>query len=130
MRPADMMPMDLNLNLWENRRSVGLPDSQGDIWMMLVARSEHHEGLQSNVPDGSVIRLAVVLPAWQTSLVKRFSTLFRHQKWCPFVTDWCRTGYGRQTFSVSTWETIASLRMDKVCGHITVISRSDLMACS
>src|SRR5947207_1617497 len=99
--------------------------------MMLVARAEHLAGLQSDVPDGSVIRLAVDLPPGQPGLAKRFSTLYRHQKWRPFVTDWCRTGYGRQTFSVSTWEGVASLRMDKASGRHAPTSRpAPLPACS
>ncbi|KAF5002984.1 hypothetical protein FDECE_10458 [Fusarium decemcellulare] len=44
----------------------------------------------------------------------RLVTLWRNNRWRPMITRWCETQLGRATFNISTWDWMASCRIDSV----------------
>uniref|UniRef100_L2FBJ1 Uncharacterized protein n=1 Tax=Colletotrichum fructicola (strain Nara gc5) TaxID=1213859 RepID=L2FBJ1_COLFN len=44
---------------------------------------------------------------------RRLITLWNHRRWRPTTTQWCRTRLGLDTFNISYFEWIASLRIDE-----------------
>jgi len=46
--------------------------------------------------------------------VRRLVTLWRNDSWRSMITRWCETAVGRATFNISTWEWMASCRIDDV----------------
>lgn len=114
---ADALPPELSIQLRMNRRGTALPDSQGDMWMQLVLAQEQNERLfQGNKPAvQKQIREVLRLSSGDSFPAGRVVTLWRNDRWREMITRWCRTELGRETLSnISTWEWMASLRLDSV----------------
>ena len=48
--------------------------------------------------------------------VKRLVPLWRNENWKPMITEWCKFALGLATFNISTFEWMASCRIDDVSG--------------
>lgn len=46
--------------------------------------------------------------------IRRLITLWKNSNWRSMITRWCETALGQATFNISTWEWMASCRMDDV----------------
>ena len=46
--------------------------------------------------------------------ISRLITLWQNERWQPIITRWCETAVGRELFNISTWEWMASCRIDDV----------------
>ena len=46
--------------------------------------------------------------------IRRLVTLWKNANWRSMITRWCETTLGQATFTISTWEWMASCRMDDV----------------
>lgn len=94
-----------------------MPDSAGDMWMQLVLAQEQDSTLfKGNKPTvQKQIREVLRLSSGDSFPVGRVVTLWRNDRWREMITRWCRTELGRETLrNISTWEWMASLRLDSV----------------
>ena len=112
----DALPPLLNTKLRVNRRDILLPDSHGQIWMQLVQaslqddrlfRGKKHE-VESQMLDILQLKATPRFP------ISRLITLWNNERWKPMITRWCETALGRGLFNISTWEWMASDRIDDV----------------
>jgi hypothetical protein len=46
--------------------------------------------------------------------VRRLGTIWRNKNWRPMITKWCEFSVGQATFNISTFEWMASCRIDDV----------------
>ncbi|WAO91830.1 Hypothetical protein NCS54_00931300 [Fusarium falciforme] len=110
----DQIPAEINVKLRVNRRDLSLPDSHGQIWMQLVLANDQCDSLfQGKKYDVekqvmNILRLSTA-DKFPTA---RLVTLWRNHRWRPMITRWCRTQLGRMTFNISTWDWMASYRVD------------------
>lgn len=44
--------------------------------------------------------------------ISRLVTLWKNDRWRSMITRWCETEVGRATFNISTWDWMASYRID------------------
>ncbi|KAK1837377.1 hypothetical protein CCHR01_20002, partial [Colletotrichum chrysophilum] len=112
----DRLPRDLNVKLRVNRRDPSLPDNHGQIWMQLASIAftggREDEGLGGEDAAPHVIE-ALRLGGDKHFPTRRLITLWNHRRWRPTTTQWCRTRLGLDTFNISYFEWIASLRIDE-----------------
>ncbi|MGH7963170.1 MAG: hypothetical protein ACRERD_15295, partial [Candidatus Binatia bacterium] len=114
---TDTLPKELNLQLRVNRRGSSLPDRPGDMWIQLVLAAEQDDGLFRGTKSEVQKRIREVLRLGHadTFPAGRVVTLWRNQRWRTMITRWYRTEVGRGACtSISTWEWMASLRIDSV----------------
>jgi hypothetical protein len=45
---------------------------------------------------------------------RRLVTLWKNTRWNSMITTWCSTALGQATFNLSTWDAMASCRIDDV----------------
>ncbi|KAF6794953.1 hypothetical protein CMUS01_15976 [Colletotrichum musicola] len=113
----DHLPRDLNIKLRVNRRDPSLPDNHGQIWTQLVSIAspvdddEDAAGEQVGVDIKTVEMLR--LGGEKQFPTRRLVTLWNHRRWRPITTRWCRTRLGLETFNISSFESMASLRIDE-----------------
>ncbi|KAL3292280.1 hypothetical protein RB213_011923 [Colletotrichum asianum] len=93
----DQLPADLNIKLRVNRRDLSLPDNHRQIWnyLVLIALVE-----------------ALHLSSEKSFPTRQLVTLWNHKGWREITTRWCQTHLGLETFNISTFEWMASLRID------------------
>lgn len=105
------------MQLRMNRRGSSLPDSAADMWMQLV-QAQEQDGRLFHGNKAAVqrrMREVLRLGGGDTFPAGRVVTLWRNDRWRSMITRWCRTEVGRGTFTnISTWEWMASLRIDNV----------------
>ncbi|KAJ3539659.1 hypothetical protein NM208_g5402 [Fusarium decemcellulare] len=110
----DRLPQELDIKLRVNRRDLNLPDSHGQIWMQLVLAAGQcgsiFEGKKAVVEKkmADILRLG----CGDKFPTGRLFTLWRNDRWRPMITRWCETQLGRATFNISTWDWMASCRID------------------
>ncbi|KAF6802830.1 hypothetical protein CPLU01_16139, partial [Colletotrichum plurivorum] len=114
----DRLPRDLNIKLRVNRRDPSLPDNHGQIWTQLVSLASPAENSKDATTEEQVsvdIRLVEMLRLGGEKLfpTRRLVTLWNHHRWRPITTQWCRTKLGLETFNISSFESMASLRIDE-----------------
>ncbi|KAF5230268.1 hypothetical protein FAUST_9889 [Fusarium austroamericanum] len=114
----DTLPVELDTKLRSNRSVLSLPDTHGQIWAQLASASErdptlfssqtnkNKKALEQRMRDIACLSSQVKFP------VSRLVTLWRNDRWRKMVTEWCQTNLGRSLFNVSTWERLASYRID------------------
>ncbi|KAF5483091.1 hypothetical protein CGCA056_v015152 [Colletotrichum aenigma] len=114
----DRLPRDLNVKLRVNRRDPSLPDNHGQIWTQLASiaciggQADGQLGGEDAAVDQHVVE-ALRLGGEKHFPTRRLVTLWNHQRWRPVTTQWCCTRLGLDTFNISYFEWIASLRIDE-----------------
>lgn len=113
---ADTLPSHLRVQLRANREDVVLPDNHGQIWTELATlssnNSELFQGSNRSVEQEMLEQLR--LSSRVKFPVRRLATLWRNLSWRPMITRWCHTSIGQATFNISTFEWMASCRIDDV----------------
>lgn len=113
---TDTLPAHLRIQLRANREDIILPDSHGQIWTELAALSSNNgqlfQGSNRSVEQEMLEHLR--LSGRVKFPVRRLATLWRNLSWRPMITRWCRTSIGQATFNISTFEWMASCRIDDV----------------
>lgn len=113
---VDTLPSLLRIQLRANREDVILPDNHGQIWMELATLSSENgqlfQGSNRSVEQEMLEHLR--LSSRVKFPVRRLATLWRNLSWRPMITRWCRTLIGQATFNISTFEWMASCRIDDV----------------
>ncbi|KAK6222565.1 hypothetical protein QIS74_04267 [Colletotrichum tabaci] len=110
----DRLPAELNIKLRINRRDPSLPDNHGQIWTQLVSiASDAAEPTTRNqaTVDHKLVE-ALRLGSEKSFPTRRLVTLWNHKRWRTLTTRWCQTRLGLETFNISTFEWMASLRID------------------
>lgn len=93
-----------------------LPDSHGQIWMQLSTAFRQNERLfqgKKETVQQQMIDILQLTGAPQFPL-SRLITLWQNQRWNPMITRMCESAVGRDLFNISTWEWLASCRVDDV----------------
>ena len=113
---VDTLPSHLRIQLRANREDVILPDNHGQIWTELATLSSENgelfKGSSKSVEQEMLEHLR--LSSRVKFPVRRLATLWRNLSWKPMITRWCRTLIGQATFNISTFEWMASCRIDDV----------------
>lgn len=113
---VEALPLSLRVKLRANREDIVLPDNHGQIWMELVALSLGNQQLFDG-PNRAVEEEMLAQLQLSTRVkfpVRRLVTLWKNTSWRPMITRWCSTLIGQGTFSISTFEWMASCRIDDV----------------
>jgi hypothetical protein len=50
--------------------------------------------------------------------VRRLATLWKNEPWNQMITRWCKLAIGQSTFTISTFEWMASCRIDEVSATV------------
>ncbi|KAK1973872.1 hypothetical protein LZ30DRAFT_451157 [Colletotrichum cereale] len=111
----DRLPADLNIKLRINRRDPSLPDNHGQIWTQLVSVASdavEPTGRDRATTVNHKLVEALRLGGEKSFPTRRLMTLWNHKRWRTVTTRWCETRLGLETFNVSTFEWMASLRID------------------
>ena len=118
---ADTLPSHLRVQLRANREDVTLPDNHGQIWTELATLSSNNsrlfQGSNQSVEQEMLEQLR--LSSRVKFPVRRLATLWRNLSWRPMITRWCHTSIGQATFNISTFEWMASCRIDDVSAICT-----------
>lgn len=113
---VDVLPQHLNIKLRANREDVILPDSHGQIWTELATLSstddELFRGSNKVVEQEMLDHLG--LSSRSKFPVRRLATLWKNERWNSMISKWCQFSIGRATFVISTFEWMASCRIDDV----------------
>ncbi|KZL83393.1 hypothetical protein CI238_13041 [Colletotrichum incanum] len=110
----DRLPAELNVKLRINRRDPSLPDNHGQIWTQLVSIASDAAGSTTRneaTVDQKLVE-ALRLGGEKSFPTRRLVTLWNHTRWRTLTTRWCQTRLGLETFNISTFEWMASLRID------------------
>ncbi|KID94129.1 hypothetical protein MAJ_09910, partial [Metarhizium majus ARSEF 297] len=115
----DAMPYWLLARLRANRIGLSLPDSHGQIWTQLVLATQQDRDLLSGkkVNDEDIVLDILQLRDIPRFPISRLLTLWDNDRWRPMITRWCETAVGRDLFNISTWEWMASCRIDNYWFH-------------
>lgn len=93
-----------------------MPDSHGDVWNQVVMAACHDErifqGKKTEVEKK--LREILRLDDVQKVPISRLVTLWNNERWRSMISRWCETRLGAATFNISTWEWMASCRIDSV----------------
>ncbi|RSL53423.1 hypothetical protein CEP54_010432 [Fusarium duplospermum] len=110
----DRIPAELDVKLRVNRRDLSLPDSHGQIWMQLVLANDQCDSLFQGKKYDVERQMMDILRLTSTDKfpTARLVTLWKNNRWRPMITRWCATRLGRTTFNISTWDWMASYRID------------------
>ncbi|KAJ0359240.1 hypothetical protein COL26b_014397 [Colletotrichum chrysophilum] len=110
----DRLPHDLNVKLRVNRRDLSLPDNHGQIWTQLVSVAPKGASDRLEERVGVDIKLveALRLGGEKNFPTRRLVTLWNHKRWRDMATRWCSTRLGLETFNISVFEWMSSLRLD------------------
>ncbi|KPM41002.1 hypothetical protein AK830_g5533 [Neonectria ditissima] len=110
----DKIPAELDVKLRVNRSDPSLPDNHGEIWMQLVLTTSHTDSLfQGKKADVEKEMLNILqLNSEVRFPISRLVTLWKNNRWRSMITSWCRTEVGRSTFNISTFDWMASYRID------------------
>lgn len=115
-RKIDTLPPHLRIQLRANREDIILPDNHGQIWTELATLASDDgqlfQGSNKSVEQEMLEKLR--LSSWIKFPVRRLATLWKNLSWRPMITRWCRTPIGQTTFNISTFEWMASCRIDDV----------------
>ena len=113
---VDALPPDLNIKLRANREDATLPDNHGQIWMELATLSSNSSKLfqDSNKMVEQQMLDYLGLSSRVKFPVRRLATLWKNNSWNPVITRWCQFPVGQATFTISTFEWMASCRIDDV----------------
>jgi hypothetical protein len=116
---TDALPPHLRAKLRANREDIVLPDNHGQIWAELATLSSRDDTLfqGSNGVVEQQMREHLGLSGRVKFPVRRLSTLWRNQNWKSMITRWCELLVGQATFTISTFEWMASCRIDDVSVH-------------
>lgn len=113
---TDALPYWLLAKMRANRLGLSLPDSHGQIWTQLVLATQQDCSLLSGkkVNDEDRVLDILQLRDMPRFPISRLLTLWDNDRWRPMITRWCETAVGRDLFNISTWEWMASCRIDNV----------------
>ena len=111
---SDKLPPELDRKLRINRPETAMEDKPGDVWMQIVAAASFNSKLQSG--DANLEREIknVLQLASGDKVPHRLVTIWRNKRWRKKATEWCGTTIGRETFNLSKWDCLISLRIDEV----------------
>ena len=112
----DALPLQLNIKLRVNRRDPSLPDSHGQIWVQLVSAASQdpdlfkakNSAVEQQMLDFLQLSSEIRFP------VRRLVTLWKTERWKTMISRWCETSLGKATFQISTWDWMATYRIDDV----------------
>ncbi|KAH7142822.1 hypothetical protein B0J13DRAFT_51061 [Dactylonectria estremocensis] len=110
----EKLPLDLDIKLRVNRPDPSLPDSHGQIWMQLVSTASQNDALfqgKKSIVEGQMIDI-LRLDRVDRFPLSRLVTLWKNNRWRCMITWWCETEVGRAMFNISTWDWMASHRID------------------
>jgi hypothetical protein len=112
----DVLPQHLHIKLRANREDIILPDNHGQIWTELATLSSSNDKLfqGSNKAVEQEILDYLGLSSRIKFPVRRLATLWKNDRWNPMITKWCQFSIGQATFAISTFEWMASCRIDDV----------------
>ncbi len=99
-----------------NRKDPSLPDSHGQIWVQLISAAAQDAKLfrgTNSVVEAQMLDF-LQLGSEVRFPVRRLVTLWKNERWNAMITLWCDTAVGRATFQISTWDWMASYRIDDV----------------
>ncbi|KAF7561207.1 hypothetical protein G7046_g2927 [Stylonectria norvegica] len=110
----DKLPPELDVRLRVNRPDPSLPDSHGQTWMQLVLAANYDATLFQGKKAIVEKQMASILRLHGDNRfpTSRLVTLWKNIRWRSMITRWCETRVGRATFNVSTWDWMASCRID------------------
>ncbi|KAH6880649.1 hypothetical protein B0T10DRAFT_411653, partial [Thelonectria olida] len=110
----DKLPLELDIKLRVNRQDPSLPDTHGQIWTQLVMAASHDGALfQGNkITVEKQITDILRLNREDRFPIGRLVTLWKNKRWRSMITRWCTTTLGRSTLNISTWDWMASYRVD------------------
>lgn len=114
----DALPAHLHIKLRANREDTILPDSHGQIWTELATLSSKDSKLfqgSNKVVEQQMLQ-HLGLSGRVKFPVRRLATLWKNTNWNPTITKWCQFPIGQATFTISTFEWMASCRIDDVSG--------------
>ncbi|KAF2462913.1 uncharacterized protein BDR25DRAFT_247182 [Lindgomyces ingoldianus] len=121
----DALPLHLRIKLRANREDLILPDNHGQIWTELATLSSSDntlfQGPKTDVEREMLEHLRLSGPV--KFPVRRLCTLWRNQNWKRMITRWCEFSLGQATFNISTFEWMASCRIDDVTIRIALTLR-------
>ncbi|KAL2678846.1 hypothetical protein Neosp_009598 [[Neocosmospora] mangrovei] len=111
---GDQIPAEIDVKLRVNRRDLSLPDSHGQIWMQVVLANDQCDSLFVGKKYDVEKQMIDVLLLSTTDKfpTARLVTLWKNDRWRPMITRWCKTRLGSMTFNISTWDWMASYRID------------------
>jgi hypothetical protein len=112
----DALRAHLHIKLRANREDTILPDNHGQIWTELATLSSRNPKLfqDSNRMVERQIQDHLGLSSRVKFPVRRLATLWKNDRWKPMITIWCQCSIGQSTFTISTFEWMASCRIDDV----------------
>lgn len=117
MPVPDTLPDNLNLQLRLNRKDPTLVDSHGQIWAQIMAASDKNDRLLRE-EKCDVLKHEITSTLQLSSDVNfpmsRLVTVWRNERWREMTNQWCETTVGRDTFKISTWHWMISIRIDDV----------------
>ncbi|KAF2133085.1 hypothetical protein P153DRAFT_253634, partial [Dothidotthia symphoricarpi CBS 119687] len=110
----DALPAHLHIKLRANREDTILPDNHGQIWTELATLSSKDPRLfqDSNTVVEKQMLQHLGLSGRVKFPVRRLATLWKNTNWNPRITRWCQFPIGQATFTISTFEWMASCRID------------------
>lgn len=113
---VDRIPAELDIKLRVNRRDLSLPDSHGQIWTQLILANDQCDSVFQGKKYDVEKQMMDILRLTSTDKfpTARLVTLWKNNRWRPMITRWCATRLGRTTFNISTWDWMASYRIDNV----------------
>ncbi|KAL5371084.1 hypothetical protein DPSP01_014501 [Paraphaeosphaeria sporulosa] len=110
----DAVPPRLHVKLRANREGTTLPDNHGQIWAELATLSSNDGNLFKD--SNKVVEQQMLEHLGLSSRVKfpvrRLATLWKNERWNQMITRWCRFPMGQSLFTLSTFEWMASCRID------------------
>ncbi|KAK7178108.1 hypothetical protein PSPO01_15842 [Paraphaeosphaeria sporulosa] len=108
------VPPRLHVKLRANREGTTLPDNHGQIWAELATLSSNDGNLFKD--SNKVVEQQMLEHLGLSSRVKfpvrRLATLWKNERWNQMITRWCRFPMGQSLFTISTFEWMASCRID------------------
>lgn len=115
-RSPATLPPELNVQLRVNRRDPNLPDSHGQIWTQLVLAAGQDNRLFCGKKEDVKAQMLDVLRLSSEDRfpLDRLVTLWNNDRWRSMITRWCESELGRATLNISTFDWMASYRIDNV----------------
>ncbi|WYZ36255.1 hypothetical protein EsH8_XII_000005 [Colletotrichum jinshuiense] len=97
----------------------GLPDNHGQIWTQLLSIASKAAAValaptpEKDVSVNQKLVEALCLGGEKQFPTRRLVTLRNHTRWQDMTMRWCHTKLGLETFNISTFQWMASLRIDE-----------------
>ncbi|KAI9750999.1 MAG: hypothetical protein M4579_006224 [Chaenotheca gracillima] len=111
----DTLPAGLDAKLRANPPDDALNDTHGRMWLKLIALEEQEPTLftSSEQQLGNTMREALGISTGTKLPFRRMATLWYNHAWKSSITKWCQVPLGENTFTISQWESMMVLNVNK-----------------